>query len=80
MHPLDASERGLREGDPVTVSNRNGSTTATVEVSDRMRAGVVSLPHSWRAPDVNSLTSTDDLDPLTGMPRFTALGVAVAPA
>jgi anaerobic selenocysteine-containing dehydrogenase len=77
MSPADAGERGLAEGEVVTVSNRNGSTSAVLEVTDRIRSGVVSLPHSWRDPDVNQLTSTDDLDPITGMPRFTALGVTV---
>jgi anaerobic selenocysteine-containing dehydrogenase len=80
MSPLDAGPLGLADGDPVEVSNEHGSTEAVLEVTDRIRPGVVSLPHSWRTPVVNRLTSTEDLDPLTGMPRYTAIPVSVRPA
>jgi anaerobic selenocysteine-containing dehydrogenase len=62
----------------VTVTNANGSTEAVVEVTDHIRPGVVSLPHAWRNPAVNELTSTEHLDPLTGMPRFTGIAVSVS--
>ena len=67
-------------GDAVIVSSRSGSTEAEVELTDRIRSGVVSLPHSWRSPAVNRLTSADELNPLTGMPQFTDLRVRVVPA
>jgi anaerobic selenocysteine-containing dehydrogenase len=78
MNVSDAAHRGLVDGDTVMVSTANGCTEATVEVTDRIRPGVVSLPHSWRSPAVNALTSTEDLDPLTGMPRFTSISVSVS--
>ena len=46
-----------------------------------IRPGVVSLPHGWPVPGVNRLTSaTADVEPLTGMPRFSGLPVQVIAA
>lgn len=50
------------------VATGQGSTDARLEVTDRIRTGVVSLPHGWRSPSVNRLTSADELDPRTGIP------------
>jgi anaerobic selenocysteine-containing dehydrogenase len=41
LHPTDAAHRGLCDGDAARVYNDRGEFTATVEVSDRMRPGVV---------------------------------------
>jgi anaerobic selenocysteine-containing dehydrogenase len=78
VNPEDADRLGVDDGDVVTVTSRTGSTDATVERTDKIRLGVVSLPHSWRSPDVNGLTNADDLDPLTGMPRYSGIRVEVA--
>lgn len=77
MSQPDASARGLGDGSLVTIASEVGSTIARVEFTDRVRPGTVSLPHSWSDPEVNALTSTDHLDPITGMPRFTAIAVTV---
>jgi anaerobic selenocysteine-containing dehydrogenase len=47
IHPQDADNLGLKTGDLARVSTQNGSLEAPVEVSDEMKAGVVSLPHGW---------------------------------
>jgi anaerobic selenocysteine-containing dehydrogenase len=47
MHPSDASARGLTSGAVARVTTEAGSLEATVEVSDEIRTGVVSLPHGW---------------------------------
>lgn len=80
MHRVDAAARGLRTGDTVTVGSRHGRLTAEVEVTDAIRSGVVSLPHGTAAPDVNLLTSSDDTDPLTGMPVLSGFAVRVEPS
>lgn len=80
MHGADAADRGVVDGATVTVASPSGSTEAIVEVTDRIRPGVVSLPHAWASPSVNDLTTAADLDPLTGMPRYTALPVEVVAA
>lgn len=47
MNPDDASARGLESGDTAMITSRAGETTASVEVTERIAAGVVSLPHGW---------------------------------
>jgi anaerobic selenocysteine-containing dehydrogenase len=47
VHPDDAVPRGLTTGDRARVTTEAGSVEATIEVSDEIRAGVVSLPHGW---------------------------------
>jgi anaerobic selenocysteine-containing dehydrogenase len=41
VHPVDARERGLETGDEARVFNDRGAFTALVEVTDRVRPGVV---------------------------------------
>ncbi|MCU1455146.1 MAG: putative dehydrogenase [Acidimicrobiales bacterium] len=80
VHPQDAAAYHLTDGAGAHVRSRHGETTAMVEISSAMRPGVVSLPHGWSGPDVNQLTSdVDDLDPLTGMPRFSGIAVTLEP-
>ena len=47
LHPDDASARGLGDGDAARLSSRVGEVTVPVEVTDRVAAGVVCLPHGW---------------------------------
>jgi anaerobic selenocysteine-containing dehydrogenase len=62
LHPDDAAARGLTAGDPVTVSNAQGSITAPLEVGNGTRPGVavmakgVWLRHHPEGVGVNVLT------------------------
>ena len=47
MHPDDLAERGIADGDLVTVTSRVGAVTVDVQASDDMMRGVVSLPHGY---------------------------------
>jgi anaerobic selenocysteine-containing dehydrogenase len=47
IHPQDAGERGISEGDRVTVFNDRGSFTLTARVTDRARPGVVVALSIW---------------------------------
>jgi anaerobic selenocysteine-containing dehydrogenase len=47
MHPQDLAARGLESGAEVTVRSRVGEVRITVEASDTMMPGTVSLPHGW---------------------------------
>jgi anaerobic selenocysteine-containing dehydrogenase len=76
-HPDDAARRGLRTGDIAVISTTDGSCRAVVEVTDTIRAGVVSLPHGFDEANVNHLTSTADADPLSGMTILSGLPVEV---
>jgi anaerobic selenocysteine-containing dehydrogenase len=95
MHPQDASARGLVDGERVRVASRTGVVEASLELSDEMRPGVVSLPHGWghqRAgtrlgiasarPGVsfNDLSDEALVDPLCGTARLNDLPVEVTRA
>ncbi|MCU1368210.1 MAG: molybdopterin dinucleotide-binding protein [Ilumatobacteraceae bacterium] len=47
VHPQDALDLGVVDGDTVSVTSEVGSVEAAVELSDEIRQGVVSLPHGW---------------------------------
>ena len=81
VHPTDAASFGIHEGDAVRVTSDSGSLTAHARLDDRLRPGAVSLPHGWagrEGPNVCELTSTTEhIDPVTGMIRQTALPVTI---
>lgn len=95
LNPADAEGLGLSTGSPATVASDTGAVTATVEVTDELARGTVSLPHGWghgvegtvgrvaaRTPGVNSneLTSDRITDPLSGNARLNAIPVTVTPS
>jgi anaerobic selenocysteine-containing dehydrogenase len=47
MHPADAAARGLADRDAATIRSRVGEVTATLELTNDLLEGVVSLPHGW---------------------------------
>jgi anaerobic selenocysteine-containing dehydrogenase len=63
IHPSDASQRGIRTGDPVRAFNDRGSCELSAVVTTRARPGVAVSPSVWwnkHSPDgrnVNQLTS-----------------------
>ena len=93
VHPDDAASRGLGDGDDARVASSAGELVATVEVTDAVRPGVVSLPHGWghdaegadlgvarRYAGVNSnlLSPADALDPLSGNAVLNGIPVEVS--
>jgi anaerobic selenocysteine-containing dehydrogenase len=58
VHPIDATERGLTDGDLVTVSNSLGTVTLPVSVDARMRVGVCEIPKGlWMRHVANGMVS-----------------------
>jgi len=47
MNPADAADRGIQDGQTVEIRSRVGAVRVSVEVTDAMATGVVSLPHGW---------------------------------
>ncbi|WP_052223099.1 molybdopterin-containing oxidoreductase family protein [Novosphingobium malaysiense] len=93
MHPSDLEALGLSAGDTVTIRSAHGAITGIVEVDAGLRAGCVSMPHSWgRHPgreqrldrdgaNTGRLIAIDrDIDALTGQPLMSAIPVSVSPA
>ena len=93
MHPVDALERGIHDGDEVDiVAQGRRLSRVPVRVSDEQSLGVVSLPHGWghdqvgtrlsvasRRPGVNAnlLAATRVIDPLSGTSVLNGLPVEV---
>ena len=93
IHPHDASQLGLGNGDQVVVESQRGSVAAVVEINDQMLPGVVSLPHGYgldypdaagkreqSGPLINELTATDHCDPLSKTPYHKHVPVRLTPA
>ncbi|MEM7769943.1 MAG: molybdopterin oxidoreductase family protein [Cyanobacteria bacterium P01_A01_bin.37] len=63
IHPDDAEQRGISDGEWGQVFNDRGQITIRIRVGDRVRPGVVSMPSGWWAslsPDgssANALTA-----------------------
>ena len=73
LHPQDALEHGVEHGQTIKVETDQGCIELKVNVSDDVRRGVASIPHGHESANVNFLTSAEQVDPLTGMVRYTAI-------
>ncbi|MGV6815810.1 MAG: molybdopterin-containing oxidoreductase family protein [Thiotrichales bacterium] len=73
IHPQDASARGIKSGEPVTVSTPRGAVTFFADVTDIMKPGVVHCFHGWNEANINELTDDEHLDPISGFPPFKSL-------
>jgi anaerobic selenocysteine-containing dehydrogenase len=81
VHPADAADAGLADGQRVRVRSASGTLEATVTTDAGLARGAVSIPHGFGAtagPNVSVLiSSTTDVDPLTGMVRQSGVPVAL---
>ncbi|MFE5683325.1 formate dehydrogenase subunit alpha [Streptomyces sp. NPDC056512] len=80
LHPHDAEDRGIADGDLVTLASRVGRTTLHAMVSDRMPTGVVYTTFHHPVTGANVVT-TENSDWATNCPEYkvTAVQVALAP-
>jgi formate dehydrogenase len=92
VHPKDAAEFGLADGDPVAIVSRSGRVEVPVRLTDEMAPGVVALPQGWGhrggwktavaagGANYNDLTSSDpdDLD-VSGNAVFNGIPVRLEP-
>lgn len=79
LHPDDAAAAGVGDGQRVTVGTEHGELSGIARISDSIRCGAVSIPHGYPGVNVNLLTDHTDIDPLTGMTRYTAVPVRISP-
>jgi NADPH-dependent sulfite reductase flavoprotein alpha-component len=82
VHPQDAAELGLADGDPVEVASRRGRAVLPAVVTDRVRPGCCFAPFHWNDLfgeylSVNAVTS-DAVDPLSFQPEFKVCAVSLA--
>ncbi len=76
IHPWDAENRGINDGDLVEVASRAGSTTLNAVVSERMQPGVVYTTFHFPGTGANVVT-TEFADWATECPEFKVTAVQI---
>jgi formate dehydrogenase major subunit len=77
MHPHDAENRGIKDGDMASLSSRVGTTTLRVQVSERMPQGVVYTTFHHPESGANVVT-TEISDWATSCPEYKVTAVQVS--
>src|SRR5580700_7977915 len=79
IHPWDAENRGIKEGDLVSLVSRAGETVLRAQISERMQPGVVytTFHHGFTGANV---VTTEFSDWATGCPEYKVTAVQVTPA
>jgi formate dehydrogenase major subunit len=78
IHPHDAEERGIREGDWVGIESRAGQTVLRATVTERVAPGVVYTTFHFPESGANVIT-TDSSDWATNCPEYKVTAVQVTP-
>jgi formate dehydrogenase major subunit len=76
IHPVDAEDRGLKDGEWVRLASRSGETTLRTQVTDRVAPGVVYTTFHHPATQANVVT-TDFSDWATNCPEYKVTAVQV---
>jgi formate dehydrogenase major subunit len=79
IHPTDAENRGLKDGDWARLASRTGETTLRVEVTDRVAPGVVYTTFHHPATQANVVT-TEYSDWATNCPEYKVTAVQITPS
>ena len=77
IHPHDAEDRGITDGDEVTLASRIGATKLRAKISDRMPTGVVYTTFHYPVTGANVVT-TENSDWATNCPEYKVTAVQVA--
>ncbi len=76
IHPHDAENRGIREGDRVALVSRSGETSMRAHITERVQPGVVYTTFHHPESGANVVT-TDYTDWATGCPEYKVTAVEV---
>ena len=79
IHPHDAEQRGIRDGDLTRLASRSGETTLRAKITDRVAPGVVYTTFHHPATQANVVTS-DYSDWATNCPEYKVTAVQVTPS
>jgi len=79
IHPHDAENRGVRDGDWVKIASRTGETTLRALITDRVAPGVVYTTFHHPSTQVNVVT-TEFSDWATNCPEYKVTAVQIAPS
>jgi formate dehydrogenase major subunit len=76
IHPFDAEQRGIVDGDLVSIVSRAGDTALRAKISERMQPGVVYTTFHHPGSGANVVT-TDNSDWATNCPEYKVTAVEV---
>jgi len=76
IHPFDAEERGIRDGDLVALQSRSGDVSLRALITERVQPGVVYTTFHHAKSGVNVIT-TDYSDWATNCPEYKVTAVQV---
>ncbi len=79
IHPHDAEERGIKDGDWVKLASREGETSLRAMVTDRVAPGVVYTTFHHASTQTNVVT-TEFSDWATNCPEYKVTAVQVSPS
>lgn len=77
IHPVDAEDRGIHDGDWCGISSRAGDTVLRAELTDRVQPGVVYTTFHFPCSGANVIT-TENSDWATNCPEYKVTAVQVA--
>src|SRR5690606_36204815 len=76
IHPVDAEDRGISQGDWVGIQSRAGETVLRADVTTRVQPGVVYTTFHFPESGANVVT-TDNSDWATNCPEYKVTAVQV---
>ncbi len=79
IHPHDAEQRGIRDGDWVRLASRAGETSLRATITERVATGVVYTTFHHPSTQANVIT-TDYSDWATNCPEYKVTAVQVSPS
>jgi formate dehydrogenase major subunit len=79
IHPHDAEQRGIKDGDWVRIASRAGETALRAMITDRVAPGVVYTTFHHPLTQANVIT-TDYSDWATNCPEYKVTAVQVSPS
>jgi formate dehydrogenase major subunit len=78
IHPHDAEQRGVRDGDWVEIASRAGAITLRAHLTERVQPGVVYTTFHHPESGANVVT-TENSDWATNCPEYKVTAVQVMP-
>jgi formate dehydrogenase major subunit len=79
IHPQDAEDRGIRDGDWVRLASRTGETSLRARVTERVAPGVIYTTFHHPGTQANVVT-TEYSDWATNCPEYKVTAVQISPS
>jgi len=77
IHPIDAKQRGIAEGDRITVKSAYGQAKARARVSIIVQPGMLGMQYGWPGEQNSQMLVSRTFDPLSGYAAYFEMVVEV---